>query len=639
MALIKKTTSGAPASAATSRPSSAASAHDVEAQRKKARTFAKQQQAAERIAAAASELASSTTETAVSTRELKKNGEQIAVAAKQAASNSEQVLKSCQDAMVMIDGAVVDSAQARERGNALKQTLTVLSGNISLSINATRDVALRQTNSVKVISDLEVQAENIGQIVKAVGRIADQTNLLALNAAIEAARAGMHGKGFAVVADEVRTLAEISEKSAKEIQELVSQFQSEVKRCAELVKLSSETATGAANKGDGITTGLASIQTISIEVAKAAQDVYDAASEAKVRVGGIQKNAEVASAASVQQTTSVDWAVRTLDEQSTAMEQIEGAVQDLANTAEDLKTSSDITKSSEEVAAAAEELSSTVNEISSVSAQLVDAIEEIRKGGEQQFEAARQAGEALVVVKSNADTADARAKEGEQAIIDMRNQFGEVCNMMEGLVSEVIVACEQTDQGRDLTVALATIARKVEKIVDAISTVSVQTNMLAVNGSIEAARAGEFGKGFVVVSTDIRNLAQDSSENAERIKDMVRDVQEQVVTARSDLAGNRTLALAETEKVKLLVGGFGSITSEIDGLLSNAQNIIVQAAKVAEGVVSVTYTAGQVNEASAAVAAAVAEATTSAKQQAQGTAELAEAIEEIASLADELQNG
>lgn len=637
MALIKKPTSGAPAPA--TRSSSAASAHDVEAQRKKARTFAKQQQAAERIAAAASELASSTTETAVSTRELKKNGEQIAVAARQAATNSEQVLKSCQDAMVMIEGAVTDSAQARERGNTLKQTLIALSDNISLSINATRDAANRATNSVKVISDLEVQAENIGQIVKAVGRIADQTNLLALNAAIEAARAGMHGKGFAVVADEVRTLAEISEKSAKEIQELVSQFQSEVKRCAELVKLAAETAGGAANKGDGITEGLGNIQSLSIEVAKAAQDVFDAASEAKVRVGGIQKNAETASAASVQQTTSVDWAVRTLDEQTTAMEQIEGAVQDLANTAEDLKTSSDITKSSEEVAAAAEELSSTVNEISSVSAQLVDAIEEIRKGGEQQYEAARQAGEALIVVKSNADTADIRAKEGEQAITDMKNQFGEVCNMMESLISEVILACEQNDKGSELGVALAAIARKVEKIVDAISTVSVQTNMLAVNGSIEAARAGEFGKGFVVVSTDIRNLAQDSSENAERIKDMVRDVQEQVVTARSDLTNNSSAARAETEKVKILVGGFGSITSEIDGLLSNAQNIIVQAGKVAEGVVSVTYTAGQVNEASAAVAAAVAEATTSAKQQAQGTAELAEAIEEIASLADELQNG
>lgn len=637
MALIKKPTGGAPAQ--SSRPSAAASAHDVEAQRKKARTFAKQQQSAERIAAAASQLASSATETAASTRELQRNGSQIASAATQAASNSDQVLKACQDAMVMIEGAVTDSGQARESGNALKQTLTVLSGNISLSINATRDVAQRQTNSVKVISDLEVQAENIGQIVKAVGRIADQTNLLALNAAIEAARAGMHGKGFAVVADEVRTLAEISEKSAKEIQELVSQFQSEVKRCADLVKLSSETATAAANKGDDITNGLANIQTLSADVAKAAQDVFDAASEARQRVGGIQKNAETASAASAQQSSSVDWAVRTLDEQATAMTQIESAVQDLAGIAEDLKTSSDITKSSEEVAAAAEELSSTVNEISSVSGQLVGAIEEIRKGGEEQAEAARQAAEALIVVKSNADTADERAKEGEEAITAMRNQFGEVCNMMENLISEVIVACEQTDQGRELTVALATIARKVEKIVDAISTVSVQTNMLAVNGSIEAARAGEFGKGFVVVSTDIRNLAQDSSENAERIKDMVRDVQEQVVTARSDLAANSSIAIAETEKVKVLVGGFGSITREIDGLLTNARNIITQAAKVAEGVVIVTDRANKVNEAATAVAAVVAEAATSAKQQAQGTTELAEAIEEIASLADELQNG
>jgi len=42
----------------------------------------------------------------------------------------------------------------------------------------------------------------------------------------------------------------------------------------------------------------------------------------------------------------------------------------------------------------------------------------------------------------------------------------------------------------------------------------------AVNGAIEAARAGEFGKGFVVVATDIRNLAHDSSENADRIKDL-----------------------------------------------------------------------------------------------------------------------
>ena len=80
-----------------------------------------------------------------------------------------------------------------------------------------------------MVGELERQSEEIGKIVHAVTRIADQTNLLALNAAIEAARAGEHGKGFAVVADEVRNLAEISEKSARGIQEVVNEIQNQVK--------------------------------------------------------------------------------------------------------------------------------------------------------------------------------------------------------------------------------------------------------------------------------------------------------------------------------------------------------------------------------------------------------------------------
>jgi len=91
--------------------------------------------------------------------------------------------------------------------------------------------AQRQIASVKMVTELETQAANIGDIVKAVARIADQTNLLALNAAIEAARAGKHGKGFAVVADEVRTLAETSEKSAKQIQELVGRSSKSQDHC------------------------------------------------------------------------------------------------------------------------------------------------------------------------------------------------------------------------------------------------------------------------------------------------------------------------------------------------------------------------------------------------------------------------
>ncbi len=96
---------------------------------------------------------------------------------------------------------------------------------IKTSVDNTLKLTGELDKANHVIHELANSAGEINQVIAVIESIAEQTNLLALNAAIEAARAGDHGRGFAVVADEVRTLAQKTQKSTLEINQMVTSLQ------------------------------------------------------------------------------------------------------------------------------------------------------------------------------------------------------------------------------------------------------------------------------------------------------------------------------------------------------------------------------------------------------------------------------
>jgi methyl-accepting chemotaxis protein len=180
------------------------------------------------------------------------------------------------------------------------------------SANKARDIAHRGgevvARAVEAMAQIEGSSGKITDIITVIDEIARQTNLLALNAAVEAARAGDAGRGFAVVASEVRTLAQRSSQAAKDIKNLITNSNGQVKEGVALVN----------QAGSALAEILASIK----EVAGVVSGIAIASAEQAVGIEQVNKALAQMDEVTQQNSALVEEnaaTAKTLEQQSTSM--------------------------------------------------------------------------------------------------------------------------------------------------------------------------------------------------------------------------------------------------------------------------------------------------------------------------------
>jgi methyl-accepting chemotaxis protein len=596
-----------------------------------------QEKIQERIAAATEELSVGITEAASAAEQLRRSMEQIASGAEEAASAAQETLAVATNTAATLVQARDRAEGARRRTDALESLLVETSSQIGAWAGNIKHNGDRQAGTVDIMARLSAQAASIGEVTKTVSGISDQTNLLALNAAIEAARAGDHGLGFAVVADEVRALAEVSEKSARDVQDLAAQIETQVGSMASIIKAAADTATVEAQRSRTVILALGELRKEVKALAEGSESIANATLEAESASREAQKGAEIISSAAEEQAAAAAEALRSVEQQASVLEESQAATRSLAALASDLKSVASSDASADQLASAAEQLSTAVQEMSGSAAQIMTAVDQISRGAQQQAAATQEASAAMNQVERTAQSFRESASGSIERTQRMDAMLGECRAQIADLSQGVMRSIDTTRQSLDIIAGLENISVDIDKIVDGIGMVSIQTNMLAVNGSIEAARAGESGRGFAVVSKDIRSLASDSGQNAARIKATVHAIRSQIASVRRELERAIVGAEAEGQKTDAVLGSFDVVQKDVALIAAGNSQIGSSAEVILTSMKDVARSARQVASVAEEAASASAQAAAAAKQQARGTEDLAAAIEEIASLAETIQ--
>jgi methyl-accepting chemotaxis protein len=223
-----------------------------------------------------------------------------------------------------------------------------------------------------------------------------------------------------------------------------------------------------------------------------------------------------------------------------------------------------------EVAASSEEATASTEEVHSASVQMTESIEEISYGAERQHRKLTGANEEM----SQLSTTTEEIAASSNNVADLAERTAETGQQGRRVANETLDAMADVEGDMEATIdaieSLEDEIAQIDELVEFISSVAHQTNMLALNANIEATRTTEGTEGFSAVATEVKELAEETKQAADDIETQIEEIKTQT---------HRT-----TSEVRETQEGIATYRSAVENTVDALEQIAAYADETSRGV-------------------------------------------------------